>query len=89
VSRYRVFPSAPPSQVLDLARSAAGNKKPFSGDLGLTGQHRAETNDDYKPPLKGSDYLVSAKRRDVTSDLQIVTDSNTIQIRITPHFVGE
>jgi hypothetical protein len=29
-------------------------KKPLSEDLGLTGQHRADTNDDFKPSLRGS-----------------------------------
>ena len=34
----------------------------------MTGQHRATTNDDYKPSLGGSFISVFTKRRDVNSD---------------------
>ena len=34
----------------------------------MTGQHRAQTNDDYKPSLRGS--FVCTKCRDVNSDNQ-------------------
>ena len=51
---------------------AAQKKKPFSGDLGLTGQHRDQTNDDYKPPLKGSEYYGAwSKRRLSIRRLQV------------------
>jgi hypothetical protein len=40
----------------------------------LTGQHRANTNDDYKPSLGGS-VSVFAKCRSVTSDTSRVTQS--------------
>jgi hypothetical protein len=58
-------------------RSASPKKKPLREDLGLTGQHRAHTNDDYKPSLRGS--YVCAKSRVSIRQPQISTGSFEMQ----------